>query len=318
MTASNAVSSDAASGREIVATRLFDAPRRLVWRMWTDAEHVAQWWGPNGFRNTIHEMDVRPGGAWRLVMHGPDGTDYTNKFIYLEVVEPSRLVYDHVTGPLFRATVTFTDRGEKTEVTVRMEFDSAELRNRVAAEFGAVEGLHQSLGRLADKLAPMPKDGEFVITRVFDAPRELVFRSWTECNHLKHWWGPKDYVLTRCQIDLRPGGVFLYCLRPPEGADVWGKFVYREVIRPERLVFVNSFSDENGGTTRHPLSDTWPLEWDNVITFAESDRKTTLTLRAVPSGSEIEIDTFDRSRHLLAQGYGGTFDQLDAYLEKAK
>ena len=132
MTASNAVSNEAATGREIVATRLFDAPRRLVWRMWTDAEHVAQWWGPNGFRNTIHEMDVRPGGAWRLVMHGPDGTDYTNKFIYLEVVEPSRLVYDHVTGPLFRATVTFTDRGEKTEVTVRMEFDSAELRNRVA------------------------------------------------------------------------------------------------------------------------------------------------------------------------------------------
>src|SRR6478735_6105977 len=88
--------------REIVASRVFDAPRDLVFKMWTDREHAGNWWGPKGFRTTIHEMDVRPGGVWRFVMHGPDGRDYQNKIVYVEVVRPERLVYDHVSGPVFR------------------------------------------------------------------------------------------------------------------------------------------------------------------------------------------------------------------------
>jgi len=145
-----------ASDREIVATRVFDAPRELVFRMWTDPEHAAQWWGPRGFTNTISKMDVRSGGVWEFVMHGPDGTDYKNKFVYVEVVPPERIVYDHVSGPLFHATAIFTDEGGKTRVSVRMLFDSAELRNRVAEEFGAVKGLGQSLDRLGEHLEALP------------------------------------------------------------------------------------------------------------------------------------------------------------------
>lgn len=137
------------TGREIVATRTFDAPRELVFDAWTRPEFVAQWWGPNGFTITTYEMDVRTGGVWHFTMHGPDGRDYLNKFVYIEVVRPERIVYDHVTGPLFRATATFAERGKQTEITVRMVFESAELRDRVAREYGAVEGLHQTLGRLA-------------------------------------------------------------------------------------------------------------------------------------------------------------------------
>src|ERR1700722_521534 len=95
----------ATAGREIAATRIFDAPRELVFRMWTEPEHVAKWWGPIGFTNTIHEMDVRPGGVWRFIMHGPDGVDYPNKNVYLEVVRPDRLVWDHLSAPQFRMTV---------------------------------------------------------------------------------------------------------------------------------------------------------------------------------------------------------------------
>src|SRR5436190_12570478 len=120
---SNAAATDEA--RQITATRLFDAPRELVFDMWTDP-HIARWWGPNGFTNTIETMDVRPGGVWKFVMHGPDGTDYANKSVYVEVDRPSRLVYDHVSGPLFRATATFEDLGERTRVSVVMEFESAE------------------------------------------------------------------------------------------------------------------------------------------------------------------------------------------------
>jgi uncharacterized protein YndB with AHSA1/START domain len=141
------------AGREIVATRVFDAPRELVFKMWTKPEHVAQWWGPRGFTVTIHEMDVRPNGVWRFVMHGPDGVDYQNKIVYLEIVEPERIVYDRVSGPRFQSTATFEDLGGKTRLTVRMVFESAAFRDQVASEFGAVEGLNQTLDRLGERLA---------------------------------------------------------------------------------------------------------------------------------------------------------------------
>jgi uncharacterized protein YndB with AHSA1/START domain len=139
--------------REIVATRVFDAPRELMFKMWTEPEHIAQWWGPRGFTTTIYEMDVRPQGVWRFVMHGPDGADYQNKIVYLEIEGPERIVYDHVSGPRFQSTATFEDLGGKTRLTVRMVFESAELRDKVARDFGAVEGLNQTLERLGERLA---------------------------------------------------------------------------------------------------------------------------------------------------------------------
>ena len=155
MPASNPGSSAVAidEARQIVGSRLFDAPRALVWKVWSDPKHIAQWWGPNGFTNTIEKMDFRPGGGWILVMHGPDGTDYKNRFVYREIVEPERIAYSHLTGPLFEALAVFEEEGGKTRVTVSMTFESAELRNRVAEEFGAVEGLHQTLGRMAGYIA---------------------------------------------------------------------------------------------------------------------------------------------------------------------
>ncbi|MEP6743732.1 MAG: SRPBCC family protein [bacterium] len=138
--------------REIVATRLFDAPRKLVWEVWTDPKHLAQWWGLNGFTNTINEIDVRPGGVWWFIMHGPDGTDYKNEIVYVEVVKPERLIYDHVSGPKFRATVTFTEEGSKTRLNMQMLFESAAGRENVIQKFGAVEGLNQTLGKLEEHL----------------------------------------------------------------------------------------------------------------------------------------------------------------------
>jgi len=141
------------SDREITVTRVFDAPRELVFAMWTDPKHVAQWWGPNGFSSTIQSMDVRPGGVWDFVMHGPDGVEYPNKIIYREVVKPERLVYSHVSGPLFQMTVTFADDGGKTRLTARMLFESAALRDQTVKQVGAVEGLKQTLGRLGEHVA---------------------------------------------------------------------------------------------------------------------------------------------------------------------
>ncbi|HVK19492.1 MAG TPA: SRPBCC family protein [Fimbriiglobus sp.] len=148
----------ATSDREIVQSRVYDAPRELVFAAWTDPKHVTHWWGPRGFTTTTHEMDVRPGGVWRFVMHGPDGTDYKNRIIYLEVAPPERLAYKHAgeedtEGVKFHTTVTFADRGGKTELTMRMVFETAAERNHVVEKYGAVEGGKQTLERLAEFLA---------------------------------------------------------------------------------------------------------------------------------------------------------------------
>ena len=147
--------------REIRGTRVFDAPRELVWKVWTEPEHIAEWWGPNGFTTTTHKMEMKAGGVWRFVMHGPDGRDYQNKITYLEVVKPERLVYKHggekeVEPVNFQVTVTFEEQDGKTKVDMRMVFPSANARDYVIKTYAAVEGLDQTLGRLEDYLAKAP------------------------------------------------------------------------------------------------------------------------------------------------------------------
>ena len=142
------------SDREIVVTRLFDAPRERVFEAWTDPEQVAQWWGPHGFTTTTDEMSVTPGGVWRFVMHGPDGRDYKNKIIYTEVVRPERLVYRHAgedehEDVRFHVTVTFEAQGRKTLLTMRSVFATAQERDDVVEKYGALEGARQTLERLA-------------------------------------------------------------------------------------------------------------------------------------------------------------------------
>jgi len=148
------------AGREIVIAREFAAPRELVWEAWTNPKHVVNWWGPRGFTTTIEEMDVRPGGVWKHVMHGPDGANYPNKSVFKEVVKPERIVYSHGGGRAggpgahFVSTWTFDALPTgKTRVTIRMVFPSATDRNFVVKEFGAIEGGHQTLARLAEYLA---------------------------------------------------------------------------------------------------------------------------------------------------------------------
>jgi uncharacterized protein YndB with AHSA1/START domain len=141
-------------------TRVFDAPRELVFEAFTRPEHVVNWWGPNGFTITIHEMDVRPGGVWRLTMHGPNAMNFENRIVFLEVVPPERLVYEHrgegEGDPGFRTTVTFSEDGPRTRIRFQMLFPTAATRDYVAKEFGAVEGGKQTLDRLAAYLVDFP------------------------------------------------------------------------------------------------------------------------------------------------------------------
>jgi uncharacterized protein YndB with AHSA1/START domain len=169
----------------------------------------------------------------------------------------------------------------------------------------------------SDRAATGAADREIVITRVFDAPRERVWRAFTEVEHLKHWWGPKGFAWVSARLDLRPGGVFHYCMRSPQGQEMWGKFVYREIVPPERLVFVSSFSDEQGSTVRAPFSPAWPLEVLNNVNFTERDGRTTVQLSGGPiNATEEEMNTFQAAYESLQKGFAGTFDQLEEYLAR--
>jgi uncharacterized protein YndB with AHSA1/START domain len=155
---------------------------------------------------------------------------------------------------------------------------------------------------------------KIVITRVFDAPRDLVWKAWTEPARFVQWWGPNGFTTPSCKIDLRPGGTFLNCMRSPEGQDFWSSGVYREVVVPERIVCTDYFSDEAGNVvppTKYGLSADWPVEALITVTFAEQAGKTTFTLHhAVGSASDAERDQ-------CQQGWSESLDRLAGYLAKA-
>ena len=158
----------------------------------------------------------------------------------------------------------------------------------------------------------------FVISRVFDAPSERVWKAWTDAAELKKWWGPQGFKLHTCKVDLRPGGVFHYGMTAPDGTEVWGKFTYRSIEAPKKLLFVVSFSDPKGGVTRHPWSPGWPLQILSTVEFeAQEPRKTKVTVTWLPhEASDSERKTFEEGRESMKQGWGGTLDHLTGYLEK--
>ena len=156
---------------------------------------------------------------------------------------------------------------------------------------------------------------ELVVTRVFDAPRELVWKALTEPERLERWWGPKGFTSRVHKLDLRPGGTFLYSQRAPDGREMWGKWVYREIVAPEHLVVVSSFTDEKGNPARNPFDPNWPLEMLTESTFTEHQGRTTITIRMMPiNATDAERKTFEGGRNSMEQGFASTFEKLDQYL----
>lgn len=144
--------------RRLSITRLLRAPRELVWEVWTNPDHIKHWWGPDGFTNTIHKMEVKEGGTWEFIMHGPDGTDYRNKNLFVKVVPGKKLVYNHVTAPHFTATITMESQGEDTLLTMTSLFESEDQLKKVIEVFKADEGMKQNVGRLETYLEKMKNE----------------------------------------------------------------------------------------------------------------------------------------------------------------
>lgn len=144
---------EAPGKNELVSTRVFDVPRELVFQAWTSPELLARWWGPRGFTNTFHEIDMRPGGTWQFTMHGPNGVDYPNHSVFVEIVPLERVVLDHLSGHQFRVTAIFEDLKGRTRVTFRQLFKDTEEFEQ--AKPYCIEGNEQNLDRLGELLTEL-------------------------------------------------------------------------------------------------------------------------------------------------------------------
>jgi uncharacterized protein YndB with AHSA1/START domain len=302
MTTKTEIKKSSTAEREITITRLVNAPRELVFEVFTKPEHIKNWWGPNGFTNTIFQMDVKPGGVWDFVMHGPDGKDYKNKSIYKEIVKPERIVFDHISGPTFQMSIHFEAQGNKTLISIQMLFESAEQVQKVIQEFGAVEGLKQNMDKLEDYMAKSIAGRALTISRLLNAPRELVYEAWTKAEHIINWWGPNGFTNTIHEMNVKPGGMWRYIMHGPDGTDYPNRITFLEVIKPERLTYWHGSDEDND-----------PNNFFVAVTFEAQGNKTNLTMYSVFSSAEAlaEVKKFG-----AIEGGKQTLNKLEVYLEK--
>jgi uncharacterized protein YndB with AHSA1/START domain len=158
----------------------------------------------------------------------------------------------------------------------------------------------------------------FVISRVFNAPRERVWAAWTEVERLKQWFSPKGFTVLTAKMDFRVGGTYHCGLRMPDGKEMWGKWTFREIKAPERLVWINAFSDKDGGLGVHPLNPDWPRQMLTTVSLEAQGAKTKVTIEWIPleGSTEVERRTFDDGRQSMTMGWTGTLEQLTAYLDQ--
>ncbi len=242
---------------DVVVTRIYHAPRDLVWQAWTDPKHLKEWWGPHFFGVGAVGVDLRSGGKLSIEMIGPDDMTPQMEAMFKEIVPPERLSFltsilpDERGVPQFETltTVTLEEAAGKTTVTVRNQILRL-VGDAIGAAAGMEQGWSEQLERLGGHLGSLalalPADRPVtIITRIFAAPRELIWKAMTDAKHMQQWWGPRAMTNILCEIDARPGGTWRVHQRvdaeqslggSPKGAVFKFHGEIREAIPPEKIV----------------------------------------------------------------------------------
>lgn len=293
------------SDREILLSRVLEAPRERVWKALTDPMQVDQWWGPNGFRNVTQSWDFRPGGLWKHVMIGPDGAEYPNVSRFVEIVENDHVTYFNSgskkgeKGMSFHMTFSLKALGPaKTEVTIHHVFETKADRDFVVERFGAVEGGKQTLLRLAGYAAP---GFELLMERVIDAPVSRVWDAWAKPDQVAQWFAPKPYVLIVRAMDLKAGGAFDMSMRAPDGQEHAFAGRYFEVVAGRRICWTGEFPGDPPGNMR------------TEVLFEAQGQKTKLKVRQTFA---VITPVNEQPTKGAKIGWGMTLDQLDAFCGK--
>jgi len=269
--------------RQLIIQRVFDAPRDLVWQVFTESNHIAKWWGPRGFNTRVELNDFRVGGRSRYVMVAPNGDEYPVEGTYMEIDKPHRIVStdefgegyegDTIEGMLM--SLTFEELDSKmTRLTLCVTHPSAEDRKK-HIEMGVVPGWNSSFDCLDELLETLEERDtsarEIVVSRKFNAPRDLLFEAWTDPKHVSNWWGPVGFTTTTHSGDFQPGGIWRFTMHGPDGRDYENKVEFLEFLRPERLTY------RHIGVPDSPDD----VLFTSRVTFEEADGGTQLTMRMV-------------------------------------
>jgi len=303
--------------KELTITRVFDAPRETVWKAWISPSEVKKWWGPKYFTAPVSKIDLRVGGKYLSCMRGPDGKDYWSTGVYREIIPLERLVmtdsfadekgkvvpasYYGMTGdfPLeLLVTVTFEELGNKTKMLLRHEGIPAGMMRELTET-----GWNESFDKLAELIVAggtriIAERGkqEVITTRVFDAPRNLVFKAHTDRDLIPQWWGPARLTTTIDKLDAKPGGQWRFVQREAAGAQYAFHGVYHEVS-PERIVCTFEYE----GTPGHISLDS--------VTFEELGGRTKLTEKTVFLSVE------DRNGMMMEGMEEGVYESMDRLAE---
>ncbi len=310
----------APNSNEIHIERVYDAPVAAVWAAWTDPEQVGLWWGPRGFSITTHSKDLRPGGSWRYTMHGPDGTDYPNVTKYFVVEPHKKLEYDHGGADdrpaLFRVTVLFEEHGGQTTLKLRFALVSAQAAAETA-KFIKQAGGNATWDRLAEHLAETSTGRRrFVINRTLAAPVSVVFRMWTQPEHLAKWLPPAGTTMRFLRSGIAVGQSTHFLIEPVQGgAPLQVRAEYLAIETDRRIVYTQQFVDEHGQVVPPADAATWPPTLLTTVVFAEeAPDRTRVTVTMEPHGTPTaaEIDAFTQERSGMTLGWSGSFDTLEA------
>ncbi|MBE9584677.1 SRPBCC family protein [Mucilaginibacter sp. JRF] len=286
----------------ITSTREFSYQREQVYNAFANPEYLAQWWGPNGFTNTIHTFDFKPGGDWTLTMHSPDGQDFYNVSKFEQVIPPELIVYKHL-DPLhvFTGSLALDYSNGKTRVVFKMVFESDDEYNKVK-DF-IIPANEQNFDRLEKVLSTMPANRELIFSRLLNAPRELVFDVWTQPQHIINWWGPNGFTNTIEYMDVTTGGSWKYMMHGPDGRNYPNFMKYLEVVKPEKIRYLHGEHEGDQGS------------FTGSVTLEEAgENQTCLTMRLLFNSAE-ELEYVVREFG-AAEGGNQTLNKLTNYINQ--
>lgn len=309
--------------QEVIVTRTYNATRELVYKTMTDPKLIPEWWGPRNLTTEVERMEVRAGGQWRFVQRDPQGNIYAFHGVYHEAKAPELLVYtmewEGMPGHVLLDFERFDEHDGITTCTSRSIFETVEDRDGMMQQ-GMESGTTEVSERITELLTKIKQgtmqpmmmqhngDSEVLkITRVFNAPRDLVWQRWTDPNQYICWFGPKNYSGCDSKIDLRVGGKYLNCMQGPDGKSIWSTGIYKEIIEPNRFVCTDSFADEHGNivpASYYGMGTDFPMELEVEVTLEDMDGKTLMTLEhcGLPKGEVLEM---------TKQSWNESFDKLE-------
>ena len=313
---------------EMVITHKFDAPRDLIYKIYTDPHLIPEWWGPRNLVTTVERDDIRPGGTWRYIQRDLQNNIFAFHGVYHSFDPNKQIVstfeWEGMPGHVCFVTTNFLDQDEKTVVTQQNLFQSVADRDGMiqqGMERGIIEG-DERFNELLIKIKSGQSNyeltahhsgdgGSIRITREYNAPLDRVWEQWTDPDLYKCWSAPKEYYTPFANFDLRIGGKYLSSMRGPDGKDIWSTGIYKEIIEPNRLVMTDSFADEHGNivpASYYGMGDNIPMEMEVEVSMEDLGGRTRLVLehKGLPEGEILEQ---------TRQGWSETLDKLEECLD---